>query len=68
MNSQVLGITNYSHWGDAATMRQCVWESDHVRDLMSGIALVRGTGGGWVGGRTGVRARGAGTRGGGGRG
>lgn len=38
---QVLGITNYSHWGDAAPLRSCVWESNHAHDLLEQVALKR---------------------------
>jgi hypothetical protein len=28
---QVLGITNYSHWGDAQETRRCFWESEDLQ-------------------------------------
>ena len=39
--SQVLGITNYSHWGDAGDMRSCVWQSNSVREHMLEIGINR---------------------------
>ena len=38
---QVLGVTNYSHWGDASAMRYCLWQSDSVRDHMLEVAIKR---------------------------
>lgn len=38
---QVLGITNYSHWGDAGQLRSCVWDSSHAHDLLEQVALKR---------------------------
>ena len=38
---QVLGITNYSHWGDAAEFRQCFWDSEATRSQLISVALNR---------------------------
>ena len=38
---QVLGVTNYSHWGDANAMRSCIWGSDSVRQHMVDFAINR---------------------------
>ena len=39
--SQVLGITNYSHWGDAGEMRRCSWEDEGVRSRLGDFAVDR---------------------------
>lgn len=39
--SQVLGITNYSHWGDAGEMRQCTWADEAVRNRLRDFAVAR---------------------------
>jgi hypothetical protein len=38
---QVLGITNYSHWGDAAEFRKCVWDSEATRSQLITVATNR---------------------------
>ncbi len=38
---QVLGITNYSHWGDAGEMRSCLLQSDSARSKLLEVALKR---------------------------
>ena len=38
---QVLGITNYSHWGDAGDMRHCVWKDEGARQHLAEVALAR---------------------------
>ncbi len=40
-NIQVLGVTNYSHWGDAGQMRRCMWDSEAARSHMQELALAR---------------------------
>ncbi|GFR48031.1 hypothetical protein Agub_g9863 [Astrephomene gubernaculifera] len=38
---QVLGITNYSHWGDAGAFRSCLKSYDSLRDQMLRVAQER---------------------------
>ncbi|GIL54310.1 hypothetical protein Vafri_9893 [Volvox africanus] len=38
---QVLGITNYSHWGDAGGFRACLLRYDHLRSQMLEVAKNR---------------------------
>ncbi|MEW5314830.1 MAG: hypothetical protein WDW38_006299 [Sanguina aurantia] len=38
---QVLGITNYSHWGDAGRMRGCVWDDTATHAHLLGVAQRR---------------------------
>ena len=38
---QVLGITNYSHWGDAGDMRRCVWKDEGSRAHLGEFAVAR---------------------------
>lgn len=38
---QVLGVTNYSHYQDAADMRSCIWSSGDSMQLMLDLALAR---------------------------
>lgn len=38
---QVLGITNYSHWGDAGQMRECMWESPVAQSHLLRVASER---------------------------
>ncbi|KAF5843318.1 hypothetical protein DUNSADRAFT_17895 [Dunaliella salina] len=38
---QVLGITNYSHWDDASTMRRCFWQDAHTHEELSKLAQAR---------------------------
>ena len=36
---QVLGLTNYSHWKEAAPVRQCLQGSQTTQKLLSSLAL-----------------------------
>jgi hypothetical protein len=36
---QVLGLTNYSHWKEAAPVRQCLQGSQTLQQLVSSLAL-----------------------------
>ncbi|EFJ42585.1 hypothetical protein VOLCADRAFT_121526 [Volvox carteri f. nagariensis] len=38
---QVLGITNYSHWGDAGGFRACLLRYEHLRDRLLEVAKKR---------------------------
>ncbi|GLC34918.1 hypothetical protein PLESTM_000253900 [Pleodorina starrii] len=38
---QVLGITNYSHWGDANAFRGCLLRYEHLREQMVDVAKAR---------------------------
>lgn len=38
---QVLGITNYSHWGDAAEFRKCFWDDEATQSQLIKVALNR---------------------------
>ena len=37
----MLGVTNYSQWGDAMEMRTCMWESQAAREHLLRVALDR---------------------------
>lgn len=39
--AQVLGITNYSHWGDAADFRSCAKSHPEVASTLSRVATQR---------------------------
>ena len=38
---QILGLTNYSYWMDAAPLRQCLWTDSDARDALLEIAAAR---------------------------